>query len=107
MIKGIFKAYTSADTFFVTLEQFPVSPFYSAWWHCFFYLYCFTIWIPYYTHSPLSATSAVFAIQCVTVTLISLSVPIKHVYDSLLICATFHVCSVEVAALFWILCWLV
>ena len=54
------------------------------------------------THSPLSATSAVFAIQCVTVTLISyiIYVPIKNNYDSLLICATFQVFSVEVAAFF-------
>ena len=61
----------------------------------------------YITHSPFSATSAVFAIQCVTVNLLYVHVPIKLMYDSLLICATFQVFSVEVAALFWILCWLV
>ena len=33
--------------------------------------------IPENTHSPLSATSAIFAIQCVTVTLIFVRVPIK------------------------------
>jgi len=59
------------------------------------------------THSPLSATSVVFAIQRGTVTLLSVRVPITPFYDSLLICATFQVFSAEVAALFWILCWLV
>jgi len=59
------------------------------------------------THSPSIAASAVFAIQCVAVTLISVRVPIKLFLCSLLICATFQVFSVEMAAFFGILCLLV
>ena len=54
--------------------------------------------VSYLSHAPLSATSAFFAIQCVTVTLVS--VQIKMCYDSLYICATFQLFSVEVADIF-------
>jgi len=53
-----------------------------------------------YTQSPISA---IFANQCVTVILLSVRAPIKLFYDSLNICATFQVFSVEVAALFGVL----
>ena len=52
-------------------------------------------------HSHLSATTAVFAIQCVTFTSISFCIRANQTFffnDFLYICATFQVFSVEVAA---------